>query len=141
MRDAVPSHTAVITVAEVVPPALGKKMGRVKATDGTTYWGWASELSLYHVNETFKIGYKLGGDNGDLRSLVGTPVASKNSHPAPSNGSGPEKGMIIKESVALLAAGKTPNQILGYFRAAEEIYHRLKSPEAEDPSDSLDDTF
>jgi len=72
--------------------------------------------------------------------VFGEGKPASNGH-APSNGSGPEKGMIIKESVALLAAGKTPNQVLGYFRSAEEIYRRLKSPESEDPSDSLDDTF
>ena len=135
---------ATITVKYKDAPKEGKKMWSI--SDGNQrFLVEPQDAEKLQINSTYALEYKTSEFQGKsyhrITSIKAVGLQAANGH-APSNGSGPEKGMIIKESVALLAAGKTPNQILGWFRSAEEIYHQLKSPApGEFPDSIVDDAF
>lgn len=150
-------HKATITVAHIHPPEAGKKMGKVVATDGQVYWCWPGELGRYAEGETFEIGYKLGGNQGTLRSLVGFPkeAANNGSAPPPQNASenyanGAATGNWEKLTLTLMldhglneeAAIQTGIQIRRIARKILQTDIDGKLPKEGEPfNDSLDDTF
>lgn len=152
-------HEAVVTVLSVRKDGTAFKAdpgkGEIWFSLPDSLKGKVEWKKRYHIRWTENKGERGTFNNIKLlmpesegsQQAVQAAEAKPNGAPA-SNGSGPEKGMIIKESVALLYAGCPPNKIVEFFKVAEEIYQHIKAPKVEDTyvketyfTNDLDDTF
>jgi len=74
---------ATITVAQIAPPAIGKKQGKVQDTNGGVWNVWADKLQLYREGVTYNIVYETQEFNGHQFNVIktstpanGTPTGS-----------------------------------------------------------------
>jgi len=137
-------HEATVTITKKYPPEEGKKMWKFLTAEGLKLQAFPKDADLYSEGQRVSLNYTTSDFQGkSYHTIKGGPKSEPATAPSqPANGSGPEKGMIIKEAVQLLAAGKAPQQIIDWFVMAEEIYQHIKAPKVAPAfSDNLDDTF
>lgn len=84
--------SAVITVAGITPPAVGKKQGDVIDTQGNKWKVWGDKLHLYQMGATYNINYdtnEFKGQNFNVVKAV-SPASTPSAPYVPQHGiSGP----------------------------------------------------
>lgn len=88
---------AVITVAGITPPGVGKKQGKVSDTTGGVWNVWGDKLHLYRMGVSYDITYEDGEFNGrhfktiktanptNAAPAQATPQPQQHTAPPPSN--------------------------------------------------------
>lgn len=61
---------AVITVAGIMPPAEGKKQGKIKDSSGESYNVWGDKIHNYQVGETYNVNYENNEFNNTQFKLI-----------------------------------------------------------------------
>ena len=159
-------NTVTIQVAQVSPPAPGKKRGKISDTNGTTYQAGYPMLNTFQPGGTYTITYKEDSFNGfNFKVIEGvqggasvgvsppTPTqpgtqAVNQYRPAPSAGTDPlpERIFVCGALNAALSnpnmqpATLTSNQLVVMVKTYREVFARTfggKTTVADDLDDSI----
>ncbi len=147
-----------ITVIDKQKGPRSEKTGKcgpwkIAAASGVTYKAWDDIAGDMYIGKPYDCRVEVVTRGEFTDTFIKHAVEAKvvpgsllvSSHPGeamiavPRNG--PERGMIIRESFARLAAGSSPTQILDWWVTAEEIYDRLKDPKPEQADFPTEETF
>jgi hypothetical protein len=95
--------TATVEVAYVNEPKPGKKMGSIKATNGTYYGVWPDKLNLFEPGRTYEIIYTTS-ESGfhNFKSMAGPNKAA----PAKANGAAHASNGQSKDMFKMGAVGR-----------------------------------